>query len=154
MLASGVSGVVPPPSLTLQIAPSSDPAHDGVVFQNRLSVSGETTPRAIVQLAPSSDRRFSLRTRADAAGHSQFTLKVPDGQTTITARAIVPTGQQATASLNVTCGNSVITWNAAALQAIRVDNTPPPQAARNLAMVQAAVFDAVNAIVPTAEEYH
>ncbi|MBV8230348.1 MAG: phosphatase PAP2 family protein [Planctomycetaceae bacterium] len=154
LLASGVSGAVPPPSLTLQITPSSDPAHDGVVFQNRLSVSGETTPRAIVQLAPSSDRRFSLRTRADAAGHFQFTLKVPDGQTTITARAIVPTGQQATASLNVTCGNSVINWNAAALQAIRVDNTPPPQAARNLAMVQAAVFDAVNAIVPTAEEYH
>ncbi|MBV8554102.1 MAG: hypothetical protein JO116_00970, partial [Planctomycetaceae bacterium] len=46
LLASGVSGVVPPPSLTLQIAPSSEPAHDGVVFQNRLSVSGETTPRA------------------------------------------------------------------------------------------------------------
>src|SRR6185436_1270540 len=38
----------------------------------------------------------------------------------------------------------VTDWNAVTLDAIRVDKTPPPKAARALACVHAAVFDAVN----------
>src|SRR5262249_45298380 len=37
-------------------------------------------------------------------------------------------------------------WNQVLLDAIRTDRTPPPPAARAMAIVQAAVFDAVNAI--------
>src|SRR5437867_452987 len=40
----------------------------------------------------------------------------------------------------------VLTWNDAALAAIRAERTPPPLAARNLAVVHAAVYDAVNAV--------
>jgi membrane-associated phospholipid phosphatase len=40
----------------------------------------------------------------------------------------------------------VLRWNWAALEAIRADATPPPVAARNLAMVHVAIYDAVNAI--------
>ena len=40
----------------------------------------------------------------------------------------------------------VTDWNEAALDAIRARNTPPPAAARNLAMLHAAVYDAVNGI--------
>ncbi len=43
----------------------------------------------------------------------------------------------------------VLVWNEEALQAIRIENTPPPLAARNLAMVHAAVYDAVNAVART-----
>jgi hypothetical protein len=43
-------------------------------------------------------------------------------------------------------GDAVLDWNAAALDAIRADKTAPPAAARDLAMLQVAVFDAVNAI--------
>jgi hypothetical protein len=43
-------------------------------------------------------------------------------------------------------GNAAIDWNTAALDAVRAALTPPPYAARNLAMVHAAVFDAVNAV--------
>ncbi len=43
----------------------------------------------------------------------------------------------------------VLLWNEETLLSIRADNTPPPMAARNLAMVHGAVFDAVNAITQT-----
>src|SRR5262249_36589709 len=43
-------------------------------------------------------------------------------------------------------GNVVLQWNEVLLNAIRTDKTPPPPASRNMAMVQVAVYDAVNSI--------
>ncbi len=40
----------------------------------------------------------------------------------------------------------VTDWNSAALDAIRAGNTPPPAAARNLAILHASIYDAVNGI--------
>jgi membrane-associated phospholipid phosphatase len=40
----------------------------------------------------------------------------------------------------------VLAWNETLLNAIRTDKTPPPPASRNMAIVHAAVFDAVNSI--------
>src|SRR5437899_5233744 len=40
----------------------------------------------------------------------------------------------------------VLRWNELTLDAIRKERTPPPVAARNLAMVHASIFDAVNEI--------
>ncbi|PYQ36687.1 MAG: hypothetical protein DMF55_03955, partial [Acidobacteria bacterium] len=37
----------------------------------------------------------------------------------------------------------VIDWNNAALAAIKVDRTPPPKAARALAILHVAIYDAV-----------
>jgi hypothetical protein len=53
----------------------------------------------------------------------------------------------------MTAINPVLTWNATALEAIRVDKTAPPAAARDLAITQVSVFDAVNSVVPTATPY-
>jgi membrane-associated phospholipid phosphatase len=47
----------------------------------------------------------------------------------------------------------VTTWNSAALDAIRVAKTPPPIASRALAILHAAIFDAVNGISRTDEPY-
>jgi hypothetical protein len=47
----------------------------------------------------------------------------------------------------------VVQWNETALQAIKADRTPPPLAARNLAIVHAAIYDAVNAILRTHQPY-
>src|SRR5205814_9517145 len=49
--------------------------------------------------------------------------------------------------------NSVLQWNSVALDAIRADRTPPPLAARNLAMMHIAIADAVNGIVPSVASY-
>ncbi len=48
----------------------------------------------------------------------------------------------------------VLRWNETALQAIKEDHTPPPMAARNLAILHAAIYDAVNAIDRTHAVYH
>lgn len=47
----------------------------------------------------------------------------------------------------------VIDWNAAALQAIRIHNTAPPAATRNLALLHASIYDAVNGIRRTRTPY-
>src|SRR5207244_1946089 len=47
----------------------------------------------------------------------------------------------------------ILEWNRVLLAAVRVDRTPPPVAARDMAMVQAAVYDGVNAIDRTYEPY-
>jgi hypothetical protein len=43
----------------------------------------------------------------------------------------------------------VLRWNETSLKAVRAERTPPPIAARNLAIVHAAVYDAVNAVSRT-----
>src|SRR5262249_8642716 len=45
-------------------------------------------------------------------------------------------------------GDVVLDWNATLLQAVRVNGTPPPLAARDMAMVHVAIFDAVDTIEP------
>ena len=47
----------------------------------------------------------------------------------------------------------VTDWNTAALNAIRADKTPPPDASRALAILHASVYDAVNGIVRSHKPY-
>jgi hypothetical protein len=47
----------------------------------------------------------------------------------------------------------VLHWNEVLLDAVRVDRTAPPRAARAMAIVHAAIYDAVNAIERTHEVY-
>jgi hypothetical protein len=47
----------------------------------------------------------------------------------------------------------VTDWNNAALDAIRAGNTNPPIASRSLAILHASIYDAVNGITRTHEEY-
>src|SRR6185503_11521127 len=47
----------------------------------------------------------------------------------------------------------VTDWNTAALNIIRANRTAPPPASRNLAILHAAIYDAVNGISRTHENY-
>ena len=47
----------------------------------------------------------------------------------------------------------VTDWNQAALNAIKVDRTTPPPAARNLAILHVAIYDAVNGVARTHQPY-
>jgi PAP2 superfamily len=47
----------------------------------------------------------------------------------------------------------VTDWNNAALDAIRAGNTSPPIASRNLAILHASIYDAINGIARTNEQY-
>ena len=48
----------------------------------------------------------------------------------------------------------VTDWNDVLLEAVRTDKTPPPRAARAMAMVHTAVFDALNGYRHSYEPYH
>ncbi|HKA08813.1 MAG TPA: FG-GAP-like repeat-containing protein [Gemmataceae bacterium] len=58
------------------------------------------------------------------------------------------------AAINRHASQVILDWNAAALDAIRTEATPPPKASRALAIVQAAVFDAVNGVIRAFGSYH
>ncbi len=47
----------------------------------------------------------------------------------------------------------VLTWNNTALEIIRRDNTPPPVAARNLAIMHVAMYDAISAVAGSHTPY-
>ncbi|HEY7314205.1 MAG TPA: phosphatase PAP2 family protein [Gemmataceae bacterium] len=57
------------------------------------------------------------------------------------------------ASVNASTSDVVLHWNEVILAAIKADRTPPPQAARHLAIVHAAMYDAMNAIHRTHRAY-
>jgi hypothetical protein len=48
----------------------------------------------------------------------------------------------------------VLRWNEATLAAIKAERTPPPLAARNLAVVHVAIYDAMNGAQPTYKQFH
>lgn len=49
--------------------------------------------------------------------------------------------------------DAVLRWNEVTLQAVRAARTSPPQAARHLALVHAAIYDSVNAVYQTHQPY-
>ena len=57
-----------------------------------------------------------------------------------------PTACEVLENRELLTADPVIDWNNAALDAIRIDRTAPPVAARALAIIQTAVFDSVNSI--------
>jgi hypothetical protein len=66
---------------------------------------------------------------------------------------LVPIPQSATPqvadkpmSVEAPTSDVILLWNDVILRAIKADRTPPPKAARNLAIVHAAIYDAVNAV--------
>src|SRR5215211_1226588 len=48
----------------------------------------------------------------------------------------------------------ILDWNEVLLDAIRVDKTPPPKAARAMACVGVSIYDAVNGILGGYTPYH
>jgi hypothetical protein len=50
--------------------------------------------------------------------------------------------------------DTVTDWNAAVLDAIRVDRTNPPRATRNMALMNVSIFDAVNGVEPAYQHFH
>jgi hypothetical protein len=49
--------------------------------------------------------------------------------------------------------DAVVEWNDILLDAVRLDRTAPPKASRAMAIVHAAIYDAVNSIARTGEAY-
>jgi PAP2 superfamily/Domain of unknown function (DUF4214) len=133
-------------TVTLQLDPSADPDGNGIVTKSTFAVRGQTAPGAQLALDVDADGTIDASGTAAADGSFQFNISPGIGEIPLHLVATDAFRQTATADLQVSHGDAVIDWNQTLLNAIRVDKTPPPVASRAMAMVQAAVYDAVNAI--------
>jgi membrane-associated phospholipid phosphatase len=95
---------------------------------------------------------------ADATGTATFTgVALAFGANQFTIETIDANGEIATSTTTITRTNPddvILTWNHIALNAIAIAKTAPPAAARILAMIHTAMYDAVNAIEQKYANYH
>lgn len=99
---------------------------------NRKSSKSLTWTKCVKYIAISGFTAFGF-----IALFSQQNPNLSAVQPSLTAQAATPSQESK---------DIIIRWNAIALDNIRAEKTSPPMAAHNLAMVHAAVYDAVNAI--------
>jgi hypothetical protein len=100
--------------------------------------------------APNHESSVVFRTTADANGNYSISgVDLAFGLNNFIIRATDAAGNTTTNEQQIrriANDDAVITWNKILLNAIATDKTAPPLAARNMAMVGAAVYDAVNNI--------
>ncbi len=149
---STVAAEATPPPVSLRIAPSSDPAGDGVVTSPRVVIEGQTAPGASVKLQLKGQSRILATTTADTSGEYQFQVAVKMGTTSFVVRATA-SGMTSRADLSVIRANQVVAGNSVALQTIRNAKVQAPDVARDLAIVETSVFDAVDAVKPKYAAY-
>lgn len=87
------------------------------------------------------------------ASASDVHLSLPKGIHMLARARIILLSLAAIACASTALADTVTVWNALALDAIRSANTAPPDAARHLAMLHAAIYDAVNGITGTHKPY-
>ncbi len=161
---------LPDANIAFGLSPDSDPNSNGVVIRDQVTLRGEAGPnsRIMIELkkdtAPNSPEEFF--SQADGEGNFTFDASLGSGTNRLTIQARDELGRSVTSLLEIRRGDQIADWNAAALNVIRdwtgVCNDPyqgrivpsqPPMVARNLAMIHAAIFDAVNTVIGEYESY-
>ena len=140
------------PDFNLSATSDSGALGDRITRAQRVTLVGTSDPNAEVRLSGS-----AVSARSSHLGKFQMPGITLDhgGVTTI----ILSTSDQAgniAESLSafqhlteVIIDDPVLQWNQVTLEAIRLDSTTPPEAARAMAMVHSSIFDVVNAIDST-----
>jgi PAP2 superfamily len=134
-----------PLTLTAGLDSSSDPDGNGVVTTANVTISGQTAPNATVRLDAGNTGTFTQTTTANSQGDYDFPISVGLGVTPFRVIASAD-GMQVTAVTKVTRGDAIIAWNQTMLEASRMTKDTLGLSTRTMAMVQAAMYDAVNAI--------
>lgn len=161
-------------ALTASLSPASDPNGNGVVLASQVTVVGHTLAGANVRATlvdPAGSTAASSATAAvlgvaDSNGRFQFEIGLPYAMTELRVEATDAIGRRISTSRVVRKGDVILDWNASLLNVVRDWTTTsddpylgrivpaaPPVVARNLAIVHAAMYDAVNAIEQTHEAY-
>ncbi len=84
---------------------------------------------------------------------AQFPLESPFPESDPILIQETPVPKPRVAELRAPDRDLVIRWNDAVLSAIKAEKTPPPVAARNLAVVHVAIYDSVNAVHRTHQPF-
>ncbi|MDZ4849691.1 MAG: phosphatase PAP2 family protein [Pirellulaceae bacterium] len=148
-----------PLSIVGGVAPNSDANANGVVLGTSLTIVGQTFANIPVTISSFADaNRPAIRARSGADGRFSIDVPMTAGSEQLQVTARDDLGRTENFVLSVDKGDVITDWNAAALNVIRdwtaLSNDPyqgrivpsqPPRVAKNLAMIHAAMFDAVNA---------
>ncbi|MFM7437307.1 MAG: Ig-like domain-containing protein, partial [Snowella sp.] len=143
------------PGFILNTLFDSAPIGDSQTTYSQINLLGQTEANALITLTG-----LGLTTTADSNGKFNFTniaLALGTNNLTVSSQDLAGNSSTFTATIqrNATDnGDVVLDWNATLLNAIYEDKTAPPLASRNMAMVQAAVFDTVNSFNNTYKNYH
>ncbi len=155
LLSTGMVATLRAPVLvSAEIGRKHDLDGNGVVSRANASIVGQTAPGAMVRLDRGGDGSVERTTRADASGRYAFPVTLAPGRTPFLVEAGDGPGSSAKVGLIATRGDAVVAWNQTLLNAVRTDLTAPPQAARGMAMVHLAIYDAVNAAAGGGKAYH
>ncbi len=160
--------------LTAGLSPDTDPDGNGVVQLSDVTMVGQTMPGSAVQFAVESatgEKSPQPETNgqdivADSHGRFQFSANVLPGMNQVRVEATDRFGQRVAIHRSANFGDVILDWNASMLNVIRdwttLSNDPysnrvvperPQVAARNLAMMHAAMYDAVNAVAQTHQAF-
>lgn len=147
------------PTVVAGLSPVSDPNSNGVVLGSSVTISGQAQPHSLVSVSSDGDEGTDRRVIADEDGRFELDLSVDEGLHRFELAARDELGRLVSKQLQVRRGNTIQDWNASVLDIVRqwttTSNDPyqgrfvpsqPPMVARNLAMIHAAMFDAVNAV--------
>ena len=141
-------------AITAKVSPANDPGGTGNVFQSKISVVGVAPILSTVWLAEGPLGYYTNVTRADLTGHYSITITVPKGKTELRIFAENTALQYSVVTkLDVTRADPIIAWDSLALQAIQKENMTAPEAARSLAILHLAQYDAVAAVQFPSDAY-
>jgi membrane-associated phospholipid phosphatase/methionine-rich copper-binding protein CopC len=146
-----------PPTLGFMLDSLFDsaPIGDSQTTFATVNILGQTEANATVTI-----KETGASVTADAQGKFKLTgvaLALGDNSFTVNSIDLAGNVRSQTGIIKrVETANSdvVLDWNANLLNAIYTDKTAPPVASRNMAIVESAVFDAVNSFAQTYKNYH
>lgn len=151
------------PTIAASAVASDDPNFNGILLSEQLHLSGQTTANSRVRLRRLDEAgqatKLAWQGTSDSEGRFQHVLAVGPGLNAFAIEVRDELGRKTSVNKAVYLGDIVADWNATVLNAIRdwtgVSNdpypnrivpSPPPVAAKNLAMVHLAMFDAGNGV--------
>jgi hypothetical protein len=136
--------------MTLTMNPTANGMIAGIATAHVMTIGGRTMPDASVHLQVGQTSRV---THSDRSGHYQFKLAMPAGVYQVHVRAQDGRGDVAKASMVATEGDAVLAWITTMDEVIKADVANVGMATRTMAMVSAAMYDAVNDIERTGAVY-
>ena len=145
----------PPYDITAEVNQESDPSGTGNIFQQNVLVDGFAKPYSVIWLAKGlKPGYFTTITQADYAGHYAFLTPVSKGSTVLQVFAENQSQNYSNIEkVTVTRGGPIVAWDSLALRAIQNTNLPAPEAARDLAILHSAQYDAVAAATSPKSAY-
>jgi hypothetical protein len=135
---------------TVPTTMAMDSTADGMIGKiataRRMVIEGQTMPDSLVRIDVGGITKLG---HSNGAGHFRFSVSERTGTYLVKVKARNLAGAISKASMTVTEGDAVIAWIDTTIEVIKADPTNVGLASRTMAMVSAAVYDAVNDIERT-----